>query len=127
LTEQRRLLLSQLHHRISHADVLGKARVLHNPTQLVEQQANSIPTFYCNERIRENGEIIALSKPLPACATCTTSYTNTETDYKQFKSQVKLPAIDYYSGGGGGMIGAKGYFHHAHAVEMDEHACTTLK
>jgi len=83
--------------------------------------------FYCNERIRENGELVALSKPLPACIACTTSLANTERDYKLFMSQVKLPAIDYYSGGGGGMIGAKGYFHHAHAVEMDDHACTTLR
>jgi hypothetical protein len=41
--------------------------------------------------------------------------------------QVKLPAVDYYSGGGGGMIGAKGFFQHQQAVEMDETACKTLK
>jgi site-specific DNA-cytosine methylase len=40
---------------------------------------------------------------------------------------VKLPAVDYYSGGGGGMIGAKGFFEHRHAVEMDPAACQTLK
>jgi hypothetical protein len=41
--------------------------------------------------------------------------------------EVKLPAIDYYSGGGGGMIGAKGFFKHEHAVEMDSVACETLR
>jgi hypothetical protein len=41
--------------------------------------------------------------------------------------EVKLPAIDYYSGGGGGMTGAKGFFKHEHAVEMDSVACETLR
>ena len=52
---------------------------------------------------------------------------STQNDYQRFLDLVKLPAIDYYSGGGGGMIGAKGYFHHAHAVEMDKGACDTLR
>lgn len=50
-----------------------------------------------------------------------------ETDYKRFMKAFRLPSIDYYSGGGGGMIGAKGFFDHEHAVEMDSFACETLK
>jgi hypothetical protein len=68
-----------------------------------------------------------LSHPLPNCGPCTTAAATLKKDYRLFTSQVKLPAIDYYSGGGGGMIGAEGFFQHTHAVEMDKTACDTLR
>jgi len=64
---------------------------------------------------------------MSSCDICTTASDDLEQSYKQFLRKVKLPAADYYSGGGGGMIGAKGYFRHKHAVEMDEKACKTLR
>jgi hypothetical protein len=66
-------------------------------------------------------------KPLTTCVTCATLLAELDKDYQQFIREVKLPAIDYYSGGGGGMIGAKGFFKHEDAVEMDIVACETLR
>jgi len=82
--------------------------------------------FYCNERLGANGAIIPLASPLPTCAICTTLSADLDKAYRQFIRDIQLPAIDYYSGGGGGMIGAKGFFKHDHAVEMDHIACETL-
>lgn len=61
------------------------------------------------------------------CATCIEQVSQDERLYKEFQEKISLPAIDYYSGGGGGMIGGKDLFHHAHAVEMDGRACETLE
>jgi hypothetical protein len=122
---QRRLLLTSQQRQIPLASILSQAYVTHDPTQ--HPLPTSTPAFFCRERINENGEIVPLSKPLPPCRTCVGSRSELEDSYNRFKREVKLPAVDYYSGGGGGMIGAKGFLQHKHAVEMDETACKTLK
>lgn len=125
--DQKRLLLTKVHRRISLTDVLGPATLTKDSLPLNEPHATSTPAFYCNERLGANGNIIPLTKPLSTCVTCSKSTLELDGAYKQFLRQVKLPAIDYYSGGGGGMIGAKGFFEHEHAVEMDHIACETLR
>jgi hypothetical protein len=121
---QRRLLVVNEWRSISHNAILDKACVYDTPT---EQQHDQVPYFFCRERVRSNGDIVPLSMPLSRCDICSQTDTNTEELYERFRRQYKLPAIDYYSGGGGGMIGAKGYFEHKHAVEMDNAACKTLR
>lgn len=127
IDKQKRLLLSTVHRRIYLTDILGRAHVAHGPPSLSHNNAASMPSLYCNERLGANGAIIPLASPLPTCAVCTTSTAELDREYRQFMRGVKLPAIDYYSGGGGGMVGAKGFFQHEHAVEMEPRACETLK
>jgi hypothetical protein len=127
LIKQMRLLLSKVHRQIAIADILGRAHVAHDPLPLGRFYATSIPSFYCHDRLGESGAVTPLAKPLTTCVTCETSSAKLEKEYRQFMRDVKLPAIDYYSGGGGGMIGAKGFFKHEHAVEMDSVACETLR
>lgn len=114
-------------HRIPLSKILGKANVGHDEIPLHEVDSGSTPQFYCQEGITENGEIKTFDKPLVTCISCSNSTADLQKEYRQFCQKVDLPAIDYYSGGGGGMIGARGFFRHAHAVEMDDTAYQTLR
>jgi hypothetical protein len=82
--------------------------------------------FFCRDREVDH-RLVPLAKPMRTCHTCREESTNEGAAYQEFKRQVSLPAIDYYSGGGGGMIGARGFFSHKHAVEMEGYACDTLE
>jgi len=127
LIQQKRLLLSNEHRKIDLSDILGRAKVLHEPPSLMSFTASPYPAFYCQERLSEDRQIIPLLKPLTRCKICDVALVEDEKSYKQFLRRVKLPAADYYSGGGGGLIGAEGYFRHKHVVEMNEFACKTLR
>lgn len=122
---QRRLLLTSQQRQIPLTALLSHATVSHDPNALAPP--TDTPTFFCQERIREDGEIVLLSRPLPSCRTCSRPTSELEDSYRRFMHQVELPAVDYYSGGGGGMIGGRSFFDHKHAVEMDPIACQTLE
>jgi len=119
--------LSNGHRKIHRTDIIGKATVLHEPPSLRSFITDPHPKFYCQERLLEDRRIVPLLKPLSDCDMCTASLAKKEKSYIHFLRQIKLPAADFYSGGGGGMIGAKGFFDHKHVVEMDEKACRTLR
>jgi hypothetical protein len=52
---------------------------------------------------------------------------NREEDLKAFRTMGGLPSADLYAGGGGTMIGKKGWFASKLAVDLDQTACATLE
>ena len=106
-------------------DILDQAYVAGS-----EEATKNLPpdrAFFCDSRLGLNGRVAPLEQPLTVCGQCTAAAAKKERLYRQFCESVKLPAIDYYSGGGGGIIGASDFFEHRHAIEKEKHACQTLQ
>lgn len=122
---QKRLIFRKEERKIDLDDIIDKAFVVENAEEL-----ETLPydrSFFCTDRLNSLGNVVSLSRPLSTCQPCLAHARESEELYNDFKRQTSIPAIDYYSGGGGGIIGASDYFDHRHAVEMDFHACKTLR
>lgn len=109
---------------ISLDDILDQAFV--SPTEEAMHMLPANRAFFCDSRRDSKDQIVPLKQPISNCEKCTAKYTKQEVLYREFRESVKLPAIDYYSGGGGGIVGASDYFEHKHAVEKNKQACETL-
>lgn len=87
--------------------------------------------FHCRQRLPAGrpavrGSLMPLDSPLPCCVLCTSMILNREEDLKAFRAMGGLPSADLYAGGGGTMIGKKGWFSSKLAVDLDQTACETL-
>jgi hypothetical protein len=106
-------------------DIIDKAFIVS-----ISQELDQLPpdrSFFCDIRFDTKGDLVPLLRPLTNCQSCLSAAQESEVSYADFCRLTSLPAIDYYSGGGGGIIGASDFFDHRHAVEMDFHACKTLR
>lgn len=111
--------------KVDMSDIIDKAFVVNTADQL-----GSLPpdrAFFCDTRLNTQGLLVPLNHPISTCQPCLQHAQSSEELYREFCDKTSIPAIDYYSGGGGGIIGASDYFDHRHAVEMDFHACKTLR
>lgn len=124
LISQRRLILTRDDRVISADDVLDCALVVGSEVDLKDLPGDR--AFFCDLRIDSRGSLTPLKQAFQSCAICVDEARGRESLYQRFRESVRLPAVDYYSGGGGGIIGGSDYFDHCHAVEKEAHACRTL-
>lgn len=124
-SSQRRVILTTHELEIDVLDILDRAFVTKDFASTSELTPGR--AFFCDQRIDHTGALVGLSRPLAGCQQCTASAREKEALYQEFRHSTRLPAIDYYSGGGGGIQGGADCFDHRYAVEKDVNCCHTLR
>ena len=111
---------------------LIKATVLARFDTPVDYHLHPAEIFHCRYRLPSGKSstrksLVPLEAPLSCCVICTSRILSREEDIKAFRQMGGLPSADLYAGGGGTMIGKKGWFRSKLAVDLDQTACATLE
>jgi hypothetical protein len=86
--------------------------------------------YICQKQARSSNPDLASLQPLDQALSvcqCLQAAIDEEADYAAFRMAVRMPAIDFYSGGGGSVLGTSEVFDVQSAVDWDPAACDTLQ
>ena len=130
LTDQWALYLTDDHDLVERHVIVDVILVRQVPPDSYHDHAADI--FHCSTRLpagrlASRRALISLDQPLAVCVPCSSRITKRESDLQAYREMGGLPSADLYAGGGGTMLGKKGWFRSKLAVDLDGTACATLE